>query len=57
MRTFPILVFEHVADAAFTRKCGTLIAALRPLPPDRPLKASLRREFKQLFRYVRIGKG
>ena len=49
--------FPAFADAAFTRKCGTLIAALRPLPPDRPLKANLRSEFKQLFCYIRIGKG
>jgi hypothetical protein len=42
--------FPAFADAAFPRKCGTLISALRPMSPDRPLKASLRREFKQPFR-------
>ena len=45
--------FPAFADAAFPRKCGTLIAALRPMSPDRPLKASLRREFKQPFRCSR----
>ena len=45
--------FLAFADAAFPRKCGKLIAALRPMSPDRPLKASLRREFKQPFRCSR----
>lgn len=38
--------FPAFADAASPRRCGTLFAALRSISPDRPLKASLRREIQ-----------
>jgi len=28
-------MFGHVADAASARRCGTLVAALQPMSPDR----------------------
>ncbi len=48
-RTFPPLPLWVFADAASTRSCDTLIAALQPMPPDRALNASLRDEIQTLF--------
>ncbi|EET49280.1 hypothetical protein TR2A62_2798 [Thalassobium sp. R2A62] len=46
MRDKTVIRFWHFADAAFPCRCGTLIAALRLMSPDRPLEASLRREIQ-----------
>ena len=43
-RTLLPLPFRVIADAASARACGTLIAALQPMPPDRTFDASLRHE-------------
>ena len=46
LQTQPPLPFRVFADAASACRCGTLIAALQPMSPDRSFKTSLRREFQ-----------
>jgi len=46
---FPVIHFSGFAGAAFVRRRGTFIAALRPMSPDRPLKASLRPDIQTVL--------
>jgi hypothetical protein len=46
MRTLLPLPFQMFADAAFYCRCGTLIAAMQPMSPDRSFIVSLSREIR-----------
>jgi hypothetical protein len=41
-----------VADAAFSRSCGNVHAAMQPTSWKRPFKATISVDFKQTFRRV-----
>ena len=49
MRTEPPFAYAAIAHAEIFRMCGKVLAAMRHVPLERSLKATLRGDFNRLF--------